>query len=215
MQYGAAESGHGDVDDLWALLGHNDQQRGAPGLDRAGDRAQPRVRGLGVRRLDRDLRGRLEVNHASVTTVGILTGIIFLAFGAEQFLLATIDHRGLWLWAIFGGLLTAAVVVALIHPVNTFAGLADILGFIFLLIGVLWMIPAFVQQEFNQLWWLQLISGILVAGMAFWVSGQFSVTRAATLLVSAGIWVMMKGVTDIVRAFQICEVGQTLSRISH
>jgi hypothetical protein len=35
------------------------------------------------------------------------------------------------------------------------------------------------------------------------------------LLVFAGIWVMMKGVTDIVRAFQIREVGQTLSRISH
>ena len=32
MQYGAAESGHGDVDDLWALLGHNDQQRVRPDL---------------------------------------------------------------------------------------------------------------------------------------------------------------------------------------
>lgn len=51
--------------------------------------------------------------------------------------------------------------------------------------------------------------------MAFWVSGQFSLTRAATLLVFAGIWVMMKGVTDIVRAFRIREVGHTLSRISH
>jgi uncharacterized membrane protein HdeD (DUF308 family) len=157
----------------------------------------------------------LKFNHASVTTVGILTGIMFLAFAAEEFLLATIDRGGRWLWAIFGVLLTAAGIVALIHPVNTFAGLADILGFIFLLIGVMWMIQAFMQQAFNQLWWLQLISGILMVGMAFWVSGQFYLTRAATLLVFVGIWALMKGVTDIIRAFQIREIGKTLNQLPH
>ena len=50
----------------------------------------------------------LKFNHASVTTVGILTGIMFLVFGAEEFVLASIDRRGRWLWAIFGVLLTAS-----------------------------------------------------------------------------------------------------------
>ena len=49
-------------------------------------------------------------------------------------------------------------IVALIHPVSTFTGLADILGFVFLMIGVLWMIQAFMQRAFNDLWWLQLSS---------------------------------------------------------
>jgi uncharacterized membrane protein HdeD (DUF308 family) len=157
----------------------------------------------------------LKFNHASVTTVGILTGIMFLVFAAEEFLLAAVDRNARWLWAIFGVLLTASGIVALIHPVNTFAGLADILGFIFLLIGVLWMIQAFMQRAFNDLWWLQLISGILMVGMAFWVSGQFYLTRAATLLVFTGIWALMKGVTDIIRAFQIREVGETLNQLPH
>ena len=85
----------------------------------------------------------------------------------------------------------------------SFAGLADILGAVFLLIAVLWMIQAFMQRAFNEFWWMSLISGILMVGIAFWVSGQYFLTRAATLLVFAGIWAAMKGVTDIVRAFAI------------
>jgi hypothetical protein len=37
--------------------------------------------------------------------------------------------------------------------------------------------------------------------------GEFFLDRAATLLVFAGIWAAVKGVTDIVRAFQIRELG--------
>jgi uncharacterized membrane protein HdeD (DUF308 family) len=149
----------------------------------------------------------LKFNHASVVTVGILTGLMFLLFAAEQFALAAIDRDMRWLWGILGVLMTAAGIVALVHPVNTFAGLADIIGFVFLLIGVLWMVQAFMERVFNPLWWLSLISGILMVGLAFWVSGQFFLTRAATLLVFAGIWAAMKGVTDIVRAFQIRRLG--------
>jgi len=43
--------------------------------------------------------------------------------------------------------------------------------------------------------------------MAFWVSGQFFLTRAYTLLVFAGIWALMAGITAIVRAFQLRRVG--------
>jgi hypothetical protein len=43
----------------------------------------------------------------------------------------------------------------------------------------------------------------LMVGIAFWISGQYFMTRAAMLLVFAGIWAAMKGVTDIVRAFAI------------
>jgi uncharacterized membrane protein HdeD (DUF308 family) len=154
----------------------------------------------------------LKFNHASVTTVGILTGIMFLIFAAEDFLIAFLDRGARWLWAIFGVLLTAAGIVALINPRNTFAGFADILGFVFLLIGILWMFQAFAERPINGLWWLTLVSGILMMGLAFWVSGQYFLTRAATLLIFAGIWAMTNGVIAIVRAFQIREVGQALRR---
>ena len=145
----------------------------------------------------------LKFDQASVVTVGVLTGIMFLLFAAEEFVLATLDHSARWLWALFGVLLTAAGIVALIHPSKTFAGFADILGFVFLLIGILWMVQAFTERVFNPLWWLGLISGILMVVLAFWVSGQFFLERAVTLLVFAGVWAMVKGITDIIRAFQI------------
>jgi uncharacterized membrane protein HdeD (DUF308 family) len=151
----------------------------------------------------------LKFNHASVVTVGVLTGIMFLLFAAEEFALAAVDRSARWFWALFGVLLTAAGIVALIHPRNTFAGFADILGFVFLLIGILWLLQAFAERTFNGLWWLGLISGILMVVLAFWVSGEFFLDRAATLLVFAGVWALIKGITDIVRAFQIRALGSS------
>jgi uncharacterized membrane protein HdeD (DUF308 family) len=149
----------------------------------------------------------LKFDHASVVTVGVLTGLMFLLFAAEQFAIAALDRERRWIWAIFGALMTAAGILALIHPANTFAGLADILGFVFLLIGVQWMVQAFMERAVNDLWWLTLISGMLMVVLSFWVSGQFFLGRAYTLLVFAGIWAATKGVTDIARAFQIRRLG--------
>lgn len=145
----------------------------------------------------------LKFNHASVVTVGVLTGLMFMLLAAEDFALAAVDRGMRWLWLIFGGLLTAAGVVALIDPVSTFAGFAEILGFVFLLIGVRWIVQAFLERVFNDLWWLTLTSGILMTVLAFWVSGEFFLERAYTLLVFAGIWALMAGLNSIVRAFQI------------
>jgi hypothetical protein len=149
----------------------------------------------------------LKFNHASVVTVGVLTGLLLLLFAAEQFVLAAMAPTARWLWAIFGVLLTVGGIVALVDPVSTFAGLADILGFIFLLIGVQWMVQAFAERPFNPYWWLTLIGAILMVVLAFWASGQFFVERAYTLLIFVGIWALTKGVTDIVRAFQIRSLG--------
>jgi uncharacterized membrane protein HdeD (DUF308 family) len=151
----------------------------------------------------------LKFDNASVVTVGVLTGIMFLLFAAEEFALAAVDRSARWIWALFGVLLTAAGVVALIHPRNTFAAFADILGFVFLMIGVLWLVQAFMERVVNDLWWLGLISGVLMVILAFVVSAEFFVDRAATLLVFAGVWALMKAITDIVRAFQIRALGSS------
>ena len=145
----------------------------------------------------------LQFDAASVTTVGVLIGIMFLLSGIQQFFMAAVAPTLRWLWAIFGVLFVVAGIIALISPEDTFAGIADILGFLFLLVGVFWTIQAFVDREANELWWLGLISGVLMIILAFWTGGQFFITKVYVLLVFAGIWALMHGVTDIVRAFQI------------
>ena len=78
----------------------------------------------------------------------------------------------------------------------------------FLIVGVFWIIQAFVSREINELWWLSLLAGMLMVILAFWTGGQFFIEKAYVLLVFAGIWALMQGVTDVVRAFQIRKLGQ-------
>ena len=146
----------------------------------------------------------LQFDQASVSTIGIIIGLMFLFAGMQQFGTAALeDGAARWLAIGFGVLLSIAGVVALFNPKSTFVGMADILGFLFLCVAATWIVEALVSRDTNDLWWLGLVSGILMAIMAFWTSGQFFIHKAYTLLVFAGIWALMKGVTDIVRAFQV------------
>jgi uncharacterized membrane protein HdeD (DUF308 family) len=146
----------------------------------------------------------LQFDAASITTVGVLIGIMFILSGIQQFTLGA--FVGGWLqvvmW-IFGVLFLVAGIIAFISPENTFAAIADILGFLFLLVGIFWIIQAFGDRDSNELWWLGLIAGILMIILAFWTGGQFFIEKAYVLLVFAGIWALMQGVTDIIKAFQL------------
>jgi uncharacterized membrane protein HdeD (DUF308 family) len=150
----------------------------------------------------------LQFDQASINTVGVLVGIMFLATAAQQFVVGALADRWQLLYWLFAVLFVGAGIASLISPENTFVAIADMLGFLFLIVGVFWIIQAFVVRELNELWWLGLISGILMVTLAFWTGGQFFIEKQYVLLVFAGIWALMQGVTDIVRAFQIRKLGQ-------
>jgi len=151
----------------------------------------------------------LQFDRASITTVGVLIGIMLILSAFQNFALGAMVGTGAkWIWWLFAVLLLVGGIIALMSPENTFAALADILGFVFLIIGVFWTIDAFVSRGANPLWWLGLISGILMVILAFWTSGQFFIEKAYLLLVFAGIWALLHGITDIVRAFQLRALGK-------
>jgi uncharacterized membrane protein HdeD (DUF308 family) len=150
----------------------------------------------------------LQFDTASVKTIGIIVGCMFAVFGAEQLVLAFVADRLRWLWALGGIVFLICAGIAFANPENTFAGIADILGFLFLTVGVWWIVNAFIEQHENPVWWLGLISGIAMCVLAFWTAGQFFLQRAYALLVFAGIWALMKGITDMVRAFRLRQLGE-------
>ena len=145
----------------------------------------------------------LQFDDASITTVGVLIGLMFFISGIQQFAIASMVDRGGWIYGLFGVLFVIAGVISFISPENTFAAIADILGFLFLIVGIFWIIQAFAERDENDVWWLGLGAGVLMVILAFWTGGQFFIEKQYTLLVFAGIWALMSGVTDIVRAFQI------------
>ncbi len=150
----------------------------------------------------------LQMDSASVTTVGVIVGAMFLFTGLEQFVIATAVKGWKWLWIVFGVFFVLAGMWALFNPGATTAALADSLGFLFLLVAVFWIIEAFSTRRSNDLWWLGLLSGVIMLVLSFWVAGQFFFERVYILLVFAGIWSMLTGITDIIRAFQLRKLGK-------
>jgi uncharacterized membrane protein HdeD (DUF308 family) len=153
----------------------------------------------------------LQFDQASITTVGVLVGLMFAFTAIQIFAISTLLTRGwqIFYW-IFGLLMIVAAVLSFISPENTFAAIADILGFLFLLVGVFWVIQAVGTRELNDLWWLGLLAGTLMIILAFWTAGQFFIEKAYVLLVFAGIWALMEGVGDFIKAFAIRKVGKVV-----
>jgi uncharacterized membrane protein HdeD (DUF308 family) len=145
----------------------------------------------------------LQFDRASITTIGIIVGCMFLFAGTQQLVLGFIGGSLRWLRMIFGALFVVCGVICFVRPENTFAGMADILGFLFATVGIWWTLSAFLQRDTNDAWWVGLLSGIAMIVVAFWTSGQFFIEKAYTLLVFAGIWALMQGVRDIVLAFHV------------
>lgn len=143
----------------------------------------------------------LQFDRASVTTIGVIVGIMFVVSGMQQFAAGFLGAGPAWLTAIFGTLFLIAGTICFVNPEATFVGLADVLGFLFMLVGVWWMIRSIIERGDNPLWVLGVISGLIMIVLAFWTGGQFFLEKAYALLVFAGIWAMLHGITDIGRAF--------------
>jgi len=153
----------------------------------------------------------LQFQGSSATTVGIIIGAMFLFMGMQDFALAFMAEGWKWLWAIFGVIFIIAGIVAMASPKSTVAAFADVLGFLFLMVAIFWIVEAFATMEVNPLWWLGLIAGIMMLGIAFWTGSQLLITKVYTLLVFAGVWAMLHGITDMVKAFQIKKVGKVVA----
>jgi uncharacterized membrane protein HdeD (DUF308 family) len=149
----------------------------------------------------------LRFDKASVETVGIIIGVMLLAAGIQEVVTGALSDSWKWLWYIFGALCITGGLVAIFRRAPTVLILASVLGLLFLVIGVFWIVEAFATMRADSLWWLGLIAGVLMLGLGFWTSWQPLVTQAYTLLVFAGLWALLHGITDIVKAFQVKRLG--------
>jgi uncharacterized membrane protein HdeD (DUF308 family) len=150
----------------------------------------------------------LQFSTASLVTVGVIFGVLFLVSGLQEFFLASVVPNWKWLSIVLGISLVFGGIYALVHPIGTFVARADMLGFLFLLVGVFWTSEAFATRSVYDLWFLNLIAGILMIVLGFWTGGQFIAAKASALLIFVGIWTLFHGVMDIIRAFRVRHLGQ-------
>jgi uncharacterized membrane protein HdeD (DUF308 family) len=152
----------------------------------------------------------LQFSESSFALIGVMIGAMFIGAGVQYMALSTLAPKWRWVWALLGALLIIWGVVAIFNPVQTFNEFADILGFIFLLVAFIWFVQAFSERDHNDLWWLGLVSGTLMLVIAFIAAGSDVNVKANLLVLFVGLWALMSGIVDLVRAFQLHHVGEKL-----
>jgi uncharacterized membrane protein HdeD (DUF308 family) len=142
----------------------------------------------------------------SATTVAILFGIIAIVAGVNEFMAMGVSTTG-WkiVHAILGVIFVLVGIFAFVEPGTTFEALAALIGFFFLFKGIFDIAVAIATKGEYDLWWLQLVVGIIEIGLAFWVAGNFR-EKVILLLVYVGIVCLSKGITEIFLAFKLRSV---------
>lgn len=152
---------------------------------------------------------------ASVAAVAATAGVVFLIAGVQEISMAGLVG-GVWRWlhALVGAFLVAGGVVAILNPIGTFLSLAALAGWLLLIKGVFDIVLGLSDRR-AALWWLRLVVGVVEIGLAFVVSANF-VNSAVFVISFVGAWALVRGVTDLMQAFQLRdgEVAATADRPS-
>jgi uncharacterized membrane protein HdeD (DUF308 family) len=145
----------------------------------------------------------LRFDYTSVSAISILFGFVAIAAGVVEIGMLFISPG--W-WKLLNGLLAIAFivagVVAFIHPGNTFAALAAVFSFFLIFAGTFDIVWSIASRREIDVWWLQLIGGIIELALGFWAAGYYG--RSAVLLVAwVAAFAIIRGVRDIVFSFRV------------
>ena len=140
---------------------------------------------------------------ASLTTVGVLMGVLFLFALFNEILIATVRSSWRWLHILMAVLFAFGAGWAFARPLDAFWTLASILGLLLILRGTLDIITSAETREVNSLRWLGMVAGILEILIGFWVVQQYLRVQGALLLLWVGLFALFRGISEIVTAFEL------------
>jgi uncharacterized membrane protein HdeD (DUF308 family) len=154
----------------------------------------------------------LRLNATSIATVGILLGVVFGLSGINEVGIAAMAPGGWKLWHyILAVIFFLGALYGFIRPVNTFFALASVLGLILIFYGAFEIIQGFASRATNPYWWLNLITGILLILLAFWVSESdrmYALARRTYLILFwVGFLALFRGFSQIFLAFTVRHTG--------
>ena len=145
----------------------------------------------------------LRFTPASLTTVGVLMGVLFLFAMLNEVMIAAVRSSWRWLHIVMAVLFAFGAGWAFARPLDAFWTLASILGLLLILRGTLDIITSAETREVNSLWWLGLLAGILEILIGFWAAQQYLRVQGALLLLWVGLFALFRGISEIVIAFEV------------
>ena len=146
----------------------------------------------------------------SVSAISIVFGVVVLAAAVDEILIAFAGGQSGWIVAlrlVVAAALIVIGVIAFIHPGNTFAALAAVMSFYFIIKGAFNMIVAFATRKEAELWWLTLLIGLAELLLGFWAAGDFG-HRQILLIVWVGALALARGISSIVFAFRVRDLRE-------
>jgi uncharacterized membrane protein HdeD (DUF308 family) len=154
----------------------------------------------------------LRFNIASVATIGLLLGALFLLSAVEEFVLAAVRPKWGWAHALLGILFIGGAIWSFVTPYGAFWALASVLGILLVVVGTVHIITAIYSRVFNDAWWFGVIGGLLEVFIGFWVSAQSFRAQAVFLIIWAGLLALFRGIFEIVLAFEMRAAQSQLER---
>jgi uncharacterized membrane protein HdeD (DUF308 family) len=152
-------------------------------------------------------------DYTTIYAISILFGIVALVAGANEFFQIMVSSTG---WKIVHGILGVLFVItgvwALVDPRSAFTTLAALVAFFLLFKGIFDLTVAFMTKDEFDLWWLQLILGIVEIVLAFWVAGSFR-QSAILLVVYVGVIALSRGITELFLAFKLRGLRKRLAAV--
>jgi uncharacterized membrane protein HdeD (DUF308 family) len=150
-------------------------------------------------------------DYTTVYAISILFGVVALFAAGNEFVQITVSTSG-WkvVHAILGVLFAIAGIWALVHPHAAFTTLAGLIGFFFLFKGIFDITVAFTTKPLYDMWWLQLLVGIIEILLAFWVAGSFK-DSIILLVIYVGVVALTRGFTELFVAFKLHSLRKRLA----
>ena len=157
----------------------------------------------------------LSFNYRTVWAIAVFFGIGFIIGGVMELAVASVAPGWKWLYILIGIVSIIAGLIALIWPGQTFLVLSAIAGWLLLFYGIIDIVFAFSTRHLEGLWWMQLISGIIMVLLGFWAISPDNATvatyRGAVLLVVwIGVAALFRGISDIIIGFRLRSVQREL-----
>jgi uncharacterized membrane protein HdeD (DUF308 family) len=154
----------------------------------------------------------LRFTTTSVTTVGILIGVVFTLGAITEFMVVGVTSGG---WKVVHIMLAVIFALGAIwgyaNPKDAFWALAEVLGFILVVYGTVEIVESVATRAVNPLWWLGLIAGILLVLLGFWTDQQLLAVKANLLIFYVGLAALFRGIGHLVFAFNLRHTGRELT----
>jgi uncharacterized membrane protein HdeD (DUF308 family) len=148
----------------------------------------------------------LRFRLTSVTTVGVLMGVVFLGGCLTEVLIASVRSSWRWAHVLMAIVFLFAACWSFASPFNAFWALATVFGLLLILRGSLDLVTSIASRDINSAWWLGMLAGVLEILLGFWVSQQEFPARATLLLIWVGFFALFRGFSEIVLAFELRSV---------